>query len=183
MYSVDEINQNFQHLDYWEFQVEFRINDQLRRLNINSIDEVFLGEHISLKKAIDQNETIHCFIDVGEEGEVFHKVGSVSLTWKPEANECYIGTLWIEPEFRGNGLATNILNEIINLADELGIILTLHALPFINPENKPTDEEILKLKHYYRRFGFQDNLETNGIGFDCLMERAPNGHHYHYQTN
>jgi len=179
MYSVDEINQNFLHLDYWEFQVEFQINNQRRLFNINSMDEIFLGDQISIKKAMDQKETLHCFIDIGEDiqGD-FIRIGSFSLTWKAKRNECYIGTLWIEPEFRGNGLSTNIFEELTEIADELGIALTLHAIPFISPEKKPTPKEILKLKHYYRRFGFQENSETKGIGFDCLMERVPSGHHY-----
>ncbi len=174
MYSVDKINQNFSFLDYWDLQVEFRINKQLLNFKINNMDQVFMGEHISLKRAIDQKKTIQCFIDLGEEiGNDFLLIGTVSFTWKPERNECYLGNLWIKPEFRGNGLATYILNEIINFADELGIVLTLHALPFISPEKKPTNEEILKLKDYYQQFGFYENLETDGIGFNCSMKRFP----------
>ncbi len=175
MYSVGEINQNLAYFDYWDFQVEFRINNQFHSFNINSMDQIFMGEYISLKRAIDQKKALQCFIDVGEEirGD-FLIIGSVSLTWKPEEKECYIGTLWIEPEFRGNGLASYILNEIVNFADELGILLALHAMPFIHPEKKPTDEEILKLKAYYRQFGFEENPETKGIGFNCIMERLPN---------
>ncbi|UCG89601.1 MAG: GNAT family N-acetyltransferase [Candidatus Heimdallarchaeota archaeon] len=175
MFSVKEIIQNSPYIDYWVLIVEFQINNQQHSFNIHTLDQVFMGDHISLKRAIDQKETLRCFIDIGEEvGGDFLTHGSFSLTWKPEENECYIGTLWIEPEFRGNGLATYIFNEIINFADELGIILTLHAMPFINPRKKPTDEEISKLKDYYRRFGFKENLETKGTGFDCSMERLPN---------
>ncbi|MFX1515956.1 MAG: GNAT family N-acetyltransferase [Promethearchaeota archaeon] len=177
MYTVDEINQRFPHLDYWEYQVEFRINNQVRHFNFNSIEEVFLGEPFSLRGAIDQNETLNCFIDIGEEiqGD-FIGIGSFSLTWKAKRNECYIGTLWIEPEFRGNRLSTYIFEELTEIADDLGIALTLHAMPFISPEKKPTGEEILKLKNYYHRFGFKENSEMKGIGFDCLMERIPNGY-------
>ena len=176
MYTADEINQNFLHLDYWKYQVEYRIDNQVRHFNINSIEEVFIGEPISLKRAIDQNKTLHCFIDIGEEiQDDFIRIGSFSLTWKAKRNECYIGTLWIEPEFRGYGLSTYIFEELTEIADELGIALTLHAMPFISPEKKPTDEKILKLKNYYNRFGFKENSEMKGIGFDCLMERFPNG--------
>lgn len=174
MLSIVEINQNLPCFDCLDFQVEFRINNQLRSFNIHSIDQVFLGENISLKRAIDQKTILQCFIYVGEEfGGDFLKAGSVSLTWKPEQNECYIGILWITQEFRGNGLATYILNEIITFADELGIVLALHAMPFISPEEKPTYEDIFKLKDYYRRFGFRENSETKGIGFDNSMDRLP----------
>lgn len=174
MYSVDKFNQNFKYLDDWDFQVEFRLNNQLSSFDIDTLDQVFMGEYMSLKKAIEQKNRLQCFIDVGEEvrGD-FLALGSVSLTWKPEENECYIGTLWIEPDFRGNGLATYIFNEIINFADELGIILTLHAMPFIDPEKKPTTEDISELKDYYRRFGFRRSSDTKGIGYDSLMERLP----------
>ncbi|MFX1507494.1 MAG: GNAT family N-acetyltransferase [Promethearchaeota archaeon] len=179
MYTADEINQNFLHLDYWEYQVEFLVNNRIHHFKINSIEEVFIGEPISLKRAIDQKKTLNCFIDIGEEiqGD-FIGIGSFSLTWKAKRNECYIGTLWVEPEFRGNRLSTYIFEELTEIADELGIALTLHAMPFISPEKKPTDEEIMKLKEYYQRFGFKENPETKGVGFDCLMERVPNGHHY-----
>ena len=177
MYTADEINQSILHLDYWEYQVEFRINDQVLHLNINNIEEVFIGEPISLKRAIDQNKTLNCFIDIGEEIQGnFIGIGSFSLTWKAKKNECYIGTLWIEPEFRGNRLSTHIFEELTENADDLGIALTLHAMPFISPEKKPTDDEILRLKNYYHRFGFNENSEMKGIGFDCLMERIPNGY-------
>ncbi|MFX0182217.1 MAG: GNAT family N-acetyltransferase [Candidatus Hodarchaeota archaeon] len=174
MFSVKENIHKFPNLDYWDFNVEFQINNQSHRFYIHTLDQVFMGGHISINRAINEEKTLYCFIDVGEEhrGD-FLKVGSFSLTWKPDENECYIGTLWIEPEFRGNGLATYIFNEIIDLADELGIVLTLHAMPFISPKRKPTDEEILKLKDYYRRFGFKESSTTKGTGFDCSMERLP----------
>ncbi|UCG00438.1 MAG: GNAT family N-acetyltransferase [Candidatus Heimdallarchaeota archaeon] len=175
MYSVTETNQDCANLDYWDFQVEFQTNSQFCHFNINSLEEVFMGEPISLKRVIDQKKTINCFIDIGEEiKDDFLRIGSFSLAWKAKKNECYIGTLWIEPEFRGNGLSTYIFEELTEIADELGITLTLHAMPFISPEKKPTDEEILKLKNYYHRFGFKENSEMKGIGFDCLMERIPN---------
>ncbi|MFX0061529.1 MAG: GNAT family N-acetyltransferase [Candidatus Hermodarchaeota archaeon] len=142
---------------------------------MNSMDQVFMGEKISFQRAIKQKKMLRCFIDVSEElgGEV-PIAGSVALTWNPEENECYIGVLWIEPEFRGTGLATYILNEITNFADELGIVLTLLAIPFITPEIKPTDKDILELKDFYQQFGFRDNSKKKERGIDCSMERLPN---------
>ncbi|MFX0120928.1 MAG: GNAT family N-acetyltransferase [Promethearchaeota archaeon] len=175
MFSVKETIQDFSSFNYWDINVEFQINNRSHIFNMHSIDQVFMGEDISLKRAIDQKITLRCFIDIGEVFiENFNMVGSVSLTWLPKENECYIGTIWIEPEFRGNGLATYILNEIIRFADEEGIVLALHAMPFINPQRKPTDKEISRLKAYYRGFGFKENSKTKGTGFDCSMERLPN---------
>ncbi|MFX1283191.1 MAG: GNAT family N-acetyltransferase [Promethearchaeota archaeon] len=174
MFSVKETIRNFPYFDYWDFKVEFQIDNQCYCINIHTLDQVFNGEHISFRRAIDQKKTLRCFVDIGEEvGGDFLTLGSVSLTWKPEEKECYIGTVWIEPDYRGHGLATYIFNEIINFADEFEIPLSLHAMPFINPERKPTDEEILKLKDYYRRFGFKENSIIQGIGYDCSMERLP----------
>ncbi|MFX1250949.1 MAG: GNAT family N-acetyltransferase [Promethearchaeota archaeon] len=136
--------------------------------------QLFMGEKISLQRAIEQKKMLRCFIEVSEEvgGELLI-AGSVSLTWDPKENECYIGVLWIEPEFRGNGLATYILSEITNFADELGIVLTLLVIPFISPEIKPTTEDILELKEFYQQFGFNDNSETKERGICCSMERLP----------
>ncbi|MFW9992884.1 MAG: GNAT family N-acetyltransferase [Candidatus Odinarchaeota archaeon] len=174
MYSVIEINQNQPYFDCWDVQVEYQINNQLLSFNNCSFDQVFTGENISLKRAIAEKKLLRCFIDIGRErGGDFIMAGSVSLIWKPEEHCCYMGGLWIEPEFRGNGLATYILNEITNFADELGMVLTLHALPFISPEIKPADEDISKLKDYYRQFGFSSNSETMGLASCCAMERLP----------
>ena len=143
------------------------------------MDQLFIGEKISFQRAIEQKTMLRCFIEVSEEvGGGLLIAGSISLTWDPEENECYIGVLWIEPEFRGTGLATYILSEITNFADELGIVLTLLAIPFITPEIKPTDEDILELKDFYQQFGFIDSSETKERGICCSMERLPNTRHY-----
>ncbi|UCE14274.1 MAG: GNAT family N-acetyltransferase [Candidatus Heimdallarchaeota archaeon] len=174
MLSVEGINQKLPSFESFDLHVEFRINGRLYSFDNDSMDQVFMGENISLKRAIEQKMELQCFIDVGEEIEdIFFVVGSISLTWKPKESECYIGLLWINPSLRGNGLATFFLNEISTFADELGIVLALHALPFINPQTKPTIEDISKFKEFFRQFGFRDNLQTNGIGYDNLMERLP----------
>jgi GNAT superfamily N-acetyltransferase len=143
------------------------------------MDQLFMGEKISLQRAIEQKKMLRCFIEVSEEvgGELLI-AGSASLTWNPEENECYMGVLWIEPEFRGTGLATYILSEITNFADELGMVLTLLAIPFITPEIKPTADDILELKDFYQQFGFRDNSETRERGICCSMERLPNTRHH-----
>jgi GNAT superfamily N-acetyltransferase len=118
--------------------------------------------------------SLQWLLDIGEsDQEVFHQIASLSLSWKSKENECYIGNLWIQPDFRGNGLSTLIFNEIINYADELGIVLALHAIPFISLEEKPTDEDVSKLADYYSRFGFRRNLNYNGITFNSRMVRFP----------
>ncbi|MFX0094951.1 MAG: GNAT family N-acetyltransferase [Candidatus Hodarchaeota archaeon] len=121
---------------------------------------------------------LRCFIDVCEkfEGEL-HLAGSISLTWDPKLDECYIGVLWVNPEFRGNGLATYILKAIIHFADELGIVLTLLAIPFITPNIKPTDEDILKSKNFFQQLGFKTCLGRTGIAFGCPMDRLPDINH------
>ncbi|MFW9779742.1 MAG: GNAT family N-acetyltransferase [Candidatus Heimdallarchaeota archaeon] len=183
MFTVAENKRNFPSFDYWDFQVEFRINNGFRSFEFQSINQVFIGDYISLKSAIAQKTMLQCLIDIGEQnrGE-FLIIGSVSLTWEPTKNECYIGNLWIEPDFRGNGLGTKLLNEIGTFADELGIVLTLHAKPFISPEKKPTPEDILELKDFYRRFGFREASNTKGMLISCAMKRIPSGRS-HYRNN
>ena len=174
MLSVEGINQKLPPFDCLDLQVEFRINNQFLSFNIDSMNQVFLGENISFKRAIEKKTVVQCFLDVGEKiNNDFFVGGYISLTWKPKENECYIGLLWIDPNFRGNGLATYILNEIIHFADELSIVLTLHAIPFISPKIKPTDEDILKLKGFFHQFGFRDNSNVKRIGCISSMERLP----------
>ena len=174
MTSAIKIKQNELQFDYLYYQVEFRKNNHLRCFSINSLDQVFMGEKISFQKAINKKSMLQCFIEFGGDykGE-FLTAGSVSLTWEPNENAIYVGLLWIEPSFRGNELSTYILNEIINFADELGIILTLYAIPFISLKMKPTDKDISELKKYYNRFGFRNSSKARKLGFHCSMERIP----------
>ena len=174
MLSVPEIKQILPDFNCLDFYLEFRINNQLRSFDIHSMDQVFTGKNISFQRAIEQKVKLQCLLDIGKEldGD-FLVMGSISLTWKPEKRECYIGNLWIEPEFRGYGVGTSILTEIINFADDLEIVLTLHAIPFISPEIKPTIEDVLRLKSFYRRFGFIEKIKTKGMGLNSKMERLP----------
>ncbi|MFX0209164.1 MAG: hypothetical protein ACFFDT_24485, partial [Candidatus Hodarchaeota archaeon] len=66
MFSVKETIQNFPYFGYWDFIVEFQIDNQRHSFNLHTLDQVFMGENISLKRAIDQKKTLNCFIDVGE---------------------------------------------------------------------------------------------------------------------
>jgi GNAT superfamily N-acetyltransferase len=137
MLSVTEIIQNGSLFDHIEFHAEFRIDNQLRCFDIQSIDQIFMGENVSIKRAIDEKMSLQWLLDIGDGNQdEFHEVASISLSWKSDQNECYIGNLWIQADFRGNGLSSLIFNEIIDYADELGIILTLHAIPFIGPQKK-----------------------------------------------
>jgi GNAT superfamily N-acetyltransferase len=174
MLSVAENIQIGSLFEYLDFQAEFRIGNQLRFTDIHSMEQIFMGESVSIKKAIDEKIPLQWLLDIGEtHQEDFHSIASLSLTWKSKENECYIGNLWIQPDFRGNNLSTLIFNEIIDYADELGIVLTLHAIPFISPEKKPTDDEVSKLADYYNRFGFKRNPGYEGILFNSRMVRLP----------
>jgi GNAT superfamily N-acetyltransferase len=134
-----------------------------------------MGENVSIKRAIDEKMSLQWLLDIGDGNQdEFHEVASISLSWKSDQNECYIGNLWIQADFRGNGLSSLIFNEIIDYADELGIILTLHAIPFIGPQKKPTDDDVNRLVNYYERFGFKRSPESNGILYDSRMVRFPN---------
>ena len=174
MLSVPEIRQTLPDFNCLDFCLEFRINNQLHSFNIHSMDQVFMGKNISFKRAIEQKVMLQCLLDIGKDldGD-FLTIGSLSLTWKPKKRELYIGNLWIEPDFRGNGVGTSVLTEITNFADVLEIVLTLHAIPFISPEIKPTIEDILVLKNFYRRFGFKEKAETQVLGLNSAMKRLP----------
>jgi len=174
MLSITEINENYSFLKSWELSIELRLNRQLHRFMAGSMDKIFLDENFSLKRAIDHKKTLRCFIDIGERHDNdFNVAGSVSFSWNPKTNKCYIGLIWIEPEFRNNGIATYIMNELTHFADDLGVVLTLHALPFINLKCKPSDEDIFNCKLFYSQFGFREHEKTKEIGFNSYMERLP----------
>ena len=174
MLSIIEINEKQSFLKSWDLSVELRVGKELKRFMASSMDKIFVDENFSLKRAIDNKKTLRCFIDIGErQDNDFSVTGSVSLSWNPKRNNCYIGLLWIEPEFRYNGIAKSIMNELIHFADELGVILTLHALPFINPNIKPSNEDILNCKAFYYQFGFKEHEGCKEIGFDSYLERLP----------
>jgi GNAT superfamily N-acetyltransferase len=174
MLSISEIIQNGSLFDHLDFRAKYRINNQLICFDIHSIKQIFMGEIVSIKKAIDQKLPLQWLLDLGESHrEDFHQMACLSICWNPKENECYIGNIWIEPDFRGNGLATVIFNEIIYYADELGIILTLRAIPFLGPDKKPSEDDVSDLARYYKRFGFKRILEPNEILYDAKMERLP----------
>ena len=174
MLIVAEVTPIGSLVDSLDFHAELRIGNQLCCFDINSIEQIFMGEKGSIKRAIDEKTPIQWLLDIGESyQEDFHPIASLSLSWKSKENECYIANLWIQPDFRGNGISTFILNEIIDYADELGVVLTLHAVPFISPEEKPTDDDVSKLVGYYNRFGFKRNPVYNGITFNSKMVRSP----------
>jgi len=172
--SIAEIIQTKSLFDYLDFRAEIRICNQLRYIDIHSLEQVFIGENVSIKRAINEKKSFQWLLDIGESHkDDFHCIASLSLSWKVKEKECYIGNLWVEPDFRGNGLSTLIFNEIIEYADELGVALSLHALPFISPEEKPSNDDVSKLADYYIRFGFRRNPDTDGISYNSKMVRFP----------
>ena len=174
MLSIPEVVQIGSLFDYFDYHAEFRIDNQLHYIDIHSMEQIFLGEQVSIKKAIDEKKSLQWLLDIGENHqEDFHQVASLSLSWESKENECYIGNLWIQPEFRGNGLSTLIFNELVDYADELGIVLTLHAIPFKDPTEKPTVDDVAKLINYYKRFGFKKQPIASGITFNSRMIRFP----------
>jgi GNAT superfamily N-acetyltransferase len=174
MLSVAEINQIESFSDSFDFYAKCRINNSFTCFRIHSLEQIFMGETGSIKKAIDKQMRVQWLLDIGEDlGDNFLTIASIAITWKPQQNECYIGNLWVEPEYRGNGLATLILNEIITYADELGVILTLHAIPFVGPEKKPTHDDIMRLVDHYCRFGFKRIQNILGIRLGPTMVRLP----------
>lgn len=172
MISVTNQNENKLNFDISDFKVLFQKSDQSYNLRFNSLDQVFLGKEISISNAIIQKTMLYCFIEFGREyNDGFQNVGSVSLTLHPNEREIYIGLIWIEPEFRGNRVASIILSEIVFLAEQFSINLALHAIPFINPHVKPGTEDISNLKNFYRDYGFKENLIAGKLSECSLMER------------
>ena len=174
MLSSAEIKEIRASFDYFDFSVEFHQNRKIRRINILSMDQVFMDEEISIRKAIHHKTLIRCFIDVGEDHiDDFVSYGSLSLTYEPKLKKCIIGLIWIEPEYRGKGLATYFLDQITTAADDLDLVLSLFALPYVGNANEPKEKDFQKLKDFYEQFGFKESSQVRGTGFDYTMTRIP----------
>lgn len=174
MLSTGEIKENQSTFEFFDFCVEFQMDKHPRRIRKQNISEIFMGEKISIRKAICQKTLLRCFIDIGEEAtDHFISYGNISLTWEPKENLCIIGVIWIKPEFRGKGIASYLLDQVTSFADELGIVVTLFALPFVIAKKRPTRKEISVIQEYYKRFGFNKSSKVSGTGFDCSMKRFP----------
>lgn len=82
-----------------------------------------------------------------------------------EPNELEVDGVSVEPELRGQGLATKAFTKLVQLADQYGVLLTL--LPAPNDEDGP-GLGLDDLHDFYAKFGFK----WEDIG---MMVRHPKG--------
>ena len=100
MYSVAENNNVLSIFDTWDLKGCFRIKNTFHTINLPNIEQVFFGENLSLKEAIDQKKAIQCFIEIEENNEEnFLDVGTISLAWNPKENECRVSFFLILLEY------------------------------------------------------------------------------------
>jgi GNAT superfamily N-acetyltransferase len=85
--------------------------------------------------------------------------------WPEDDFDVAIQKLYVEPQWRGQGLAPEALKALGKLADRMGISLYLEALP--DEEDEDVDQDRERLIAFYRRCGFE------GGGGDGMMWRSP----------
>lgn len=65
-----------------------------------------------------------------------------------------INTIVINPQFRGKGIASEIIEQIVAYANKRNMILTLTP-------NDTWGSSVARLKKFYKRFGFESNRGRN----------------------
>lgn len=69
----------------------------------------------------------------------------------------YVAELWIDPEFRGRGLGSELLRRLGSTLDLERCLIALKARPIReDPAKVSTPEEIARVQDFYRRQGFED---------------------------
>ena len=143
-----------------------RLDISLARQSFSDLQELFdsvsseiseLGAHI-----ISNN---NCFVECCSKDE-------------PETTPCssliYIGELWVDPEFRGLGIGTEMLKRMSQVVDLNQALVALKAFPILDEENEERTPELKKqLKHFYSKIGFRHSGEHYMVkdARDCHAQR------------
>ena len=113
-----------------------------------------LAANHGLSKSISTffiNKGAHTVFTINEE------TFKIDLTYNPKY-DC-IELWWLEINDKGNGLGTEIMNNILDIIDELGEKLYLTPVPFVTSGKYKTNMDyhnrFLKLRGWYESFGFE----------------------------
>lgn len=68
----------------------------------------------------------------------------------------YIARLWVEPEFRSQGMGSALLRRLGATIDIERCLIALKAHPIRqDPTSHASEDEIARVKHFYERMGFE----------------------------
>ena len=108
------------------------------------------------------------------------EVGELYVSYNgilPKKDEKYIKivSFSVKDEFKNKGIGSKALKELIKIADKNNQIIVLNPEPFVYTNKKEFNLKQTKLKQYYRKFGFIDNIgKKQNFYFKELMIRYPN---------
>lgn len=124
------------------------------------IEEWSANAHISYKKIVT-NDTISSIAILGSKSLL---IGSSECSYLPLEDAWYYNRLYVKPEYRGNHIASCLLDNMLKYVNSKKAILFLD----INPYGGMSYEQ---LEAFYKRHGFVDNKPAKG------------GHAYKYIYN
>jgi len=105
--------------------------------------EVFIGMKIQITEE-QYNRLIEGFVTFPIDDEITLEV------WE-DKNKLELSSIVIPKELRGEGKGTEIMNMVINYADEVNKPL------YLTPDTSFGGTSIGRLKRFYSRFGFEKN--------------------------
>jgi GNAT superfamily N-acetyltransferase len=90
----------------------------------------------------------------------YPQLHQIELFMDGDKNSLFLGDVSVKDQFRGTGVGTRVMNDIVAFADANGVPIVL--IP--NPENE-TKAAVKRLILFYNRFGFVVNRGKNVDSF------------------
>jgi GNAT superfamily N-acetyltransferase len=90
----------------------------------------------------------------------YPQLHQIELFMDGDKNSLFLGDVSVKDQFRGTGVGTRVMNDIVAFADANGVPIVL--IP--NPENE-TKAAVNRLILFYNRFGFVVNRGKNVDSF------------------
>lgn len=90
----------------------------------------------------------------------YPQLHQIELFMDGDKNSLFLGDVSVKDQFRGTGVGTQVMNDIVSFADANGVPIVL--IP--NPESE-TQAAVKRLILFYNRFGFVVNQGKNVDSF------------------
>ena len=93
------------------------------------------------------------------------KTKKYKITWSMYEDEIVLEMLRVEPEHRGKGIATQVMNRWMNKFRGKRERISLHAFP--QDFNKETfADDLVNLVKFYEKFGFEIQHGDENMGYE-----------------
>lgn len=115
-------------------------------INPNDCYEYYFNKELSVRNGDKVFRQKGCTYQIGYQNQNFR----LSLT---PLNSNTIEIWWIQVFNKGNGLGSDIMNNILDISDEMGIGVKVIPVDIDNEEMKV--ENLYRLRNWYKSFGFK----------------------------